>query len=248
MTQEFYLQDDGIRLHAKLDKPEGFEKGPLMILIHGFTGHMEERHILAVRDTSLEAGFAVLRVDMYGHGKSDGEFRNHTLFKWLTNAMTITDYAKSLDFVTDLYLMGHSQGGYTTMLAAGMRPDDYKAIIPLAPAIVIEEGARKGNVLGAVFDPVHVPDEVERGPLKLSGNYIRAAQMLHVDEAIQKYHGPVCIIHGDADDAVPIRYSIEAAAKYENCRLCVIPGDKHCYDYHLDMVQEELKKFLLEQK
>lgn len=239
------MQDDGIRLHMKLDKPEGFTKGPLMILIHGFTGHMEERHILAVRDTALEAGFAVLRADMYGHGHSDGEFRNHTLFKWLTNVMTITDYAKTLDFATDLFLMGHSQGGYTTMLAAGMRPDDYKAIVPLAPAIVIEYGARVGNVLGAEFDPLHVPDEVRRGPLTLSGNYIRAAQMLHVDEAIAKYHKPVLIIHGDKDEAVPIHFSVEAAEKYDNCRLSVIPGDSHCYDHHLDVVQEELKAFLL---
>ena len=42
---EFYIQDDGIRLHAKLDMPENMPaeggKCPLVILIHGFTGQME---------------------------------------------------------------------------------------------------------------------------------------------------------------------------------------------------------------
>ncbi|MBQ1316971.1 MAG: alpha/beta fold hydrolase [Lachnospiraceae bacterium] len=247
ITDEYYIPDDGIRLHIKLDRPDGFLKGPLMILLHGLTGHMEERHILAVRDTSLEAGFAVLRADMYGHGKSGGAFRDHTIFKWLTNVMTVTDHAKTLDFATDLYLMGHSQGGYTAMLAAGMRPDAYRAVIPLSPAIVIEDGAKKGKALGIAFDPARVPDDFRQGAWPLSGNYIRAMQMVSADGAIEKYHKPVCIIHGDADETVPVRYSIDAAARYENCRLCVIPGDTHCYDHHLDKVQEALKAFLSEQ-
>ena len=40
-----------------------------------------------------------------------------------------------------------------TMLAAGMRADDFKAAIPMSPAIVIPDGARKGNLLGQPFDP-----------------------------------------------------------------------------------------------
>ena len=39
------------------------------------------------------------------------------------------------------------------MLAAGMRADDFKAAIPMSPAIVIPDGARKGNLLGQPFDP-----------------------------------------------------------------------------------------------
>ena len=35
--KEFYIDSDGIKLHAKLDKPEGADKCPLCIVIHGFT-------------------------------------------------------------------------------------------------------------------------------------------------------------------------------------------------------------------
>ena len=85
-----YIMDDGIRLNAKLDMPEGNDgKCPLVIVIHGFTGHMEERHIVAVSRTLNEIGYATLRVDMYGHGSSDGQFENHTLYKWLSNALVI---------------------------------------------------------------------------------------------------------------------------------------------------------------
>ena len=156
-----YLLDDGIRLNIKLDMPKNFAgKCPLVIVIHGFTGHMEERHITAVSSMLNQIGCASLRVDMYGHGSSGGEFRNHTLYKWISNAVTVIDYAQSLDFVSDIYLLGHSQGGLTVMLVAAIKRDVIKGIVPMSPAIVIPECARSGNVLGVSFDPDHVPQEI----------------------------------------------------------------------------------------
>lgn len=244
--KEFSIDCDGIRLHAKLDYPEGFEeKCPLMLLFHGFTGHMEERHILAIADTALEEGMAVLRVDSYGHGKSEGEFRNHTLYKWVTGALTAVDYAKQLDFVTDLYLCGHSQGGLLVALVAGMCQDVFKAVIPMSPALMIPENARHGSLLGQSFDPVHIPDTlVSWDGRELDGNYVRVAQTIHVEDEIDRYQGPVCLIHGDADEAVPLECSVQAAKRYANAVLEVIPGDTHCYDYHLELVCEKLKAFL----
>lgn len=244
-----YIMDDGIRLHVKLDRPlNGASKCPLVIVIHGFTGHMEEQHITAVSEMLNEIGCATLRVEMYGHGSSDGEFRNHTLFKWMTNAMTAIDYARSLDFVTDLYLCGHSQGGLTVMLAAALKHDRIRGIIPMSPGTVIPECARCGNMLGIRFDPDHIPDEiVSPDGWALSGNYIRAAQMIRVEDAIDRYAGPVLLIHGDADATIPVQASVDAAARYRNARLEVIPGDTHCYDHHLDKAVEAVKGWMLEQ-
>lgn len=243
-SREFYIEDDGIRLHAKLDMPAGREKCPLVIVLHGFTGHMEERHILAVAEAVNEIGYAALRVELYGHGQSGGEFSQHNLYKWLNNVLTVTAYAKSLDFVTDLYLCGHSQGGLTTILAAGMLSDVFKAIIPLSPAISILEGARRGQLLGVSFDPVLIPEECGPGSWKLDGNYIRVAQTLHADEAIRRYKGRVLLVHGDADETVPLQDSVDAAKEYENAKLMVIKGDDHCYDYHLEEVTAAIQAFL----
>lgn len=67
-NREFYINDDGIKLHAKLDFPaEEKDKYPLVIVIHGFTGHMEEEHIVGVSRAMNEIGFATLRAEMYGH-------------------------------------------------------------------------------------------------------------------------------------------------------------------------------------
>ena len=71
--EEFYIDCDGIRLHAKLERPDGTGKSPLCILVHGISGNMEEKHLLAARDAMLDSGVACLRVEMYGHGMSDGQ-------------------------------------------------------------------------------------------------------------------------------------------------------------------------------
>ena len=245
-----YITDDGIRLNATIEMPAGNpEKCPLAIIIHGFTGHSEETHILAVADMLRGIGLATLRVDMYGHGKSDGAFRDHTLFKWMNNAMAVIDYALKLPFVTDLYLFGHSQGGLTAVLAAALKHEKIKALVPMSPAMMIPDGARRGDILGMTFDPDNLPDEMylEHKDTCLGSNYVRTAQTIHVEEAIDRYTGPVLLVHGDEDATVPISCSIDASKRYRNADLVIIQGDDHCYNFHLDQVVDAIRSWMLKQ-
>ena len=101
---------------------------------------------------------------------------------------------------------------------------------------MIPEQARKGELLGARFNPEAVPEIIENKDYnwKLSGNYARVAQMIHVEDAFTAYEGPVLLVHGDADESVPVSCSIEAQKAYRNATLTIVKGDTHCYDYHLE--------------
>ena len=244
-----YLTDDGIRLNINIDRPQKpVERCPLVIVIHGYTGNMEERHIIAVSKMLNQIGFATLRVDMYGHGSSEGRFFDHTLLKWMTNALTVIDYARKLEWVTDIYLCGHSQGGLTAMLAAGMKHELIKGLIPMSPAVMIPEQARNGILLGAEFDPDHIPETIANPEYKweISGNYARTAQMIHVEDAIQRYKGPVLLVHGTADESVPAACSIAAQKAYSNADLALISDDSHCYDLHLDEAVGAVRKWMVD--
>lgn len=238
--EEFYLTDDDIRLHAKLDRPEGLEKTLLCIVVHGLTGHMEEPHLCAVSETMNDLGIATLRVELYGHGQSDGAFEDHDLAKWLHNLDTVTDYAKSLDFVTDLYLCGHSQGGLAVVIQAGRRPEEYKAILPLAPALMIPRLAKQ-------FPEDEIPDCFYFHEQRIAQGYILANRALDVDAAIRNYHGPVLLVQGMADTTIVPQDTVDAAKVYENATLVTIDGDTHCFDYHLDKVVEAVKEFMAKQ-
>ena len=242
MKMEIY--DDGIRLSAVLERPNQ-GRSPLVIFLHGFTSSKDRPHNIASCEAMREVGFATLRFDLYGHGESGGEFRRHTLFKWISNTMAVINYVRGLEFVTDIYLSGHSQGGLVAALVAGMEADRVGGLILRAPAFMIPRCAREGNMLGRGFDPRHIPDEVQviKG-LTLDSDYIRVAQTIHVDDYIERFAGPVLLIHGDADDTVPIQESIRAARMYPKCRLEILPGETHHFDQNPERMKAVIRDWL----
>ena len=242
--QNLTIMDDGIRLSAVLERPNK-DRCPLVIVLHGFTSNKEKGHTLAACRAMREVGCATLRFDLYGHGESGGKFRDHTLYKWISNTLAVLEYARTLDFVTDIYLSGHSQGGLTAALVGGMAPDLVKGMILRAPAFMIPRCAREGSMLGKGFDPLRVPREAEILPgMVLGGSYIRVAQTLHVEDAVDRFPGPVLLLHGDADDVVPLADSVEAAGRYRDCQLAVISGETHHFDRSPERMETLIRDWL----
>lgn len=245
-SKELEFQIDGITLKGKLDRPENApERMPLLLLLHGLTGYMEETHIVGVAQAALEAGYAVLRVDQYGHGTSEGEFCDHNVMIWMMQGMKIVDIIRQWSFVTDICIAGHSQGGLNTIMIGGMMEDRIRALLPLSPAVNIAYGAREGDFLGYSFTPGQLPETVTFNGHTVKSNYLRAAKMLDVDYAVSQFTGPVLLVHGTQDEAVPYECSTKLLSQYRNAELVTIEGDDHCYNSHLDQVTKAVKDFLL---
>ena len=207
-TREFYFTSGGIRLHCKLDLP-GDEAGarfPLVLVIPGLTGHMEEPHITAIADALPPGGYACLRAELYGHGMSEGRFYDHNLFLWALEIMDLIDYVRKMDSVSEIYLCGHSQGGTAAVLGAGLKPDALDGLILLAPAMLMKENAMTGGFPERFFDPERIPDETlvfDEQPI--SGNYYRVNRLLPFDDAIRLYgNRPVLVVQDRRARSFPI--------------------------------------------
>lgn len=255
-NKEFFIDCDGMPVHAKLDFPKSERDSyPLLIIFHGFTGQMEERHIVAVKDAASRAGYAALRVDLYGHGASGGNFADHTILKWLNQAMELVAYAKKLPFVDKIFLAGHSQGGLTALMTAGMMPGEIAGLIPLSPATVEVYGARKGELFGVKFNPEQMEDEylLPRKNRKLKPEFFLTLRLLPLERAVASYHGPVCLIHGTSDQTVPFDYAKMLAGRERKATgdftFVPIAGADHNYtgDGQLDEVTSTVKNFLEKQ-
>ena len=243
----FFINDDGIKLSAVLEQPEGSKSSALGILLHGFTSAKDRPHNIQAAEAMRDAGLATLRFDLYGHGESGGEFRKHTLYKWIQNTMTVIDWARDNGF-ENIYLSGHSQGGLAAAMAAGMERDRIKGLILRAPAFMIPDSARKGNMLGYKFNPDRIPDAIDTiKNLTLDGNYIRVAQTIHVEDAF-RFTGPVLILHGDEDDTVPLEDSGKAAEQYTECELKVMAEETHHFDRHPDQMKRIIREWIARQK
>ncbi len=249
MEQNLIITDDGISLSAVLETPEGAEgKLPLVIILHGFGSTKNRIHTLQTAEAMRDAGFATMRLDLFGHGESGGEFRRHTLYKWIGNTLAAINYVRGLGY-TELYLSGHSQGGLVAALAGAMEPDRIRGLALRAPVFLIPEGARSGSLLGYTFDPDRIPDSIPLPQgVTLDGDYIRVAQAVHAEEAADRFKGPVLILQGKDDDVVPPETVRPFAARYADCELAEIEGEGHHFDHSPGEMAGRIRSFMEKQK
>lgn len=117
------IQVDGAvgKLSGVLYRPElsSGDKTSLAILMHGFMSDKNDRIITTLASELQKKHIAFIRFDFNGHGDSEGDFQNMTLSSEIADAKKIFDYARQLDFVDDILLLGHSQGGVVASMLAG---------------------------------------------------------------------------------------------------------------------------------
>lgn len=103
-------------------------------------------------------------------------------------------------------------------------------------------------MLGVRFDPNRIPEAFPtiKG-LTLEVGYIRSAQAIHAEEAIDAFSGPVLLLHGEADDMVPLRDVAAAAERYKNCKLELIPGETHYFDQAPEQMKDIIRRWLEQQ-
>lgn len=215
------IQRDGLTLIGRLERASE-DKGPVVILFHGMffdLGYTEDNLYNDIVKRLLKKGLSVVRFDFNGHGKSSGTLENMDLFNELEDAMAILEYVRNLDFVTDIYVLGHSQGGVVGGMIAGIYPDIIKKLVLIAPAATLREDALNGIIMSTTYDTNNIPDKiaVENTPFTLGGKYFRIAKILPIYEVTKNYTGPMLAVHGINDNTV----NVKASYKYKECMpLC----------------------------
>ncbi len=206
------------------------EKSPLVILMHGFTSGKEDRLITAVASGLQEKGMAYIRFDFNGHGDSEGDFQDMTVANEIEDAGKVYEYARSLDFVGDIALLGHSQGGVVaSMLAGELGAGNISGLVLMAPAAILKDNALKGEMFDIRFDPVNIPEYVQVFDRRVGREYIKVAQTLPIYETAARFTGPVCVIHGMSDEVVPYSFGVRYKDGYKNAVLHLIEGENHSF-------------------
>ncbi|WP_119326731.1 alpha/beta fold hydrolase [Companilactobacillus musae] len=212
------IKRDGLTLRGTYTKPQT-DKFDLVILMHGFTsdrGMNPDQLLYQLAKRFADKGLATLRFDFNGHGQSDGKFEDMTVLNEISDGKAILDYARSLQGVGNIYLLGHSQGGVVASMIAGYYHEKIAKLILLAPAATLKDDALKGSTQGYTYDPQNIPDKLAiKKSLTLGGFYLRTAQTLPIYEVASQYRGPVCLIHGLKDTVV----DKVASQRYDDCYL-----------------------------
>lgn len=202
----------------------GQEKFPLVICSHGlggsYTSCMEYAELLASH------GFATYCFDFRGGGgsHSDGRLTEMSLITEATDVQTIIAAAKNWDFVDPekIILLGESQGGAASAIAAARSKDDVNGLILCYPALLVHDAVHEQ------FDSLdEVPDSFFFNWLTVGRPYVADVWDYDVYSEIGNYSKPVLLMHGDRDGIVPSSYAERAAEVYPDVEYHVISGGGH---------------------
>lgn len=198
------FQSAGQQIVGILHTPRNKLKAPLVILVHGWSGNsLGVWNTLFVKAARVFAqnGFAVLRFDFRGSGNSEGKFENQTISSMLLDLKNVVDQIakhEAID-VDKIALVGHSQGGYISVLHASKdtrvktlflwmgRTADLK---DFWSKTTFEDMKRKGY---AIWDEYKV----------LNKTYVADSAKYNSASALRKIRIPIGMIYGELDTIVP---------------------------------------------
>ncbi|WP_239457564.1 alpha/beta hydrolase family protein [Bifidobacterium pullorum] len=228
---ELEIIRDGLRLHGLLERPDDGRPHPLVIMCHGFHGDLgrDPASLYSrIARRLVAGGVGVLRFDFNGHGRSDGDFSRMDVCNEIEDLIAVLRHARSRADVTDIRLLGHSQGGVVAGMTAGLYHDVIDRLVLLAPAAALKDDALAGVCMGRRYDPAHIPDLVDvPGAGAVGGHYFRIAQLLPIHEVTARFAGPALAIHGEADTVVDPAASRRYGETMPDCAVRLFPGLDH---------------------
>ncbi|WP_342565572.1 alpha/beta fold hydrolase [Paenibacillus sp. FSL R7-0345] len=233
--RDFSCTRDGLTIRGRAFIPAG-DHLPAIIVSHGFGGNAKDLYTYC--QTLVSWGYAAYCFDFCGgsapgQGTSDGATTEMTVLTERADLLAVMDYVKGLDAVDadKITLMGFSQGGFVSALAAAKRPDEVEALILIYPALCIPDHAREGALAGASYDVNDVPEVIDCWNMRIGKGFHEAVVEMDPFEQIVAYKGPVLLMHGTADQAVPYTYAVKAQESYapEQCHLQLIQEAGHSF-------------------
>lgn len=232
MKQKIFFENSkGIKLCGVLSNPTDDTTKPMIILCHGFSAGKEGRTYVRLEEILNGKGISTFRFDFFGHGESGGKFEEITTSEAIDDVLNAIKSIKDLGY-KKIGLVGSSFGGMASIFAASRSEglhvlalkspvSDYKSMSETRRSEQeLEDWKEKG------FIEFEGPDGETR---RVNYSFYEDAEKVDAYEAARKINIPALIVHGDADETVPIEQSLKTASLIEDCRLEVIKGGDHTY-------------------
>lgn len=220
------------------------EEFPLVIFSHGYNGYKDDFKSSA---TFLMAqGIASITFTFCGSGdrdKSGFGTTNMTLFTEREDLEALMKYAKTIKgFNGKLYLLGGSQGGMVSAMAAQTKPDDITGLVLLFPGFSIPDDWGSRYPESKYPTAEDIPQTIPWWGVNLGRGFAATARDFDIYEKMAEFTKPVMIFHGTADNIVPISYSQRASETYPNCWYKTYAGAGHGFAPN---IMSEVNRYLL---
>lgn len=228
--------------------------GPAVLLIHGWESARDRTLPNALILNAI--GMHVLTLDVRGHGANPPEELPLTAGEFGEDALAGVRTLLAREDVTAVGILGHSMGGIGALLAAAAEPR-------VAAVVAASTPADPYRLTRQTFRLAKLPFP---GPLAWPLAWVtthvfvqprgHTVKSVSAARAIERYAGPVLLIHGDADRVVPFSHiaRLEDAAQRArehdpgapDVEVLAIPGGEHSWLYEFAAYRGAVARFLTE--
>lgn len=226
MSTAFLSLPDGRRL--AYDRTSG--DGPGVVFLGGFRSDRTGTKATFVEAWARTRGRACLRFDYTGHGESSGRFEDGAIGDWARDA------ADALDRLTEgpQILVGSSMGGWIALLLATRRPDRVAGLVGIAAAPDFTEDSMWAEMTATqratllAEGRILVPSAYEE-PYPVTRRLIEDGRDNLVLRGPLRLPFPVRLLHGTADEEVPVSVALALLdhAEGPDIRVTLVKGADH---------------------
>lgn len=221
-------QKNGKSIYGVISYPATKGKYGIAIISHGFNGthHFGKDYFKTLNDL----GYAVYTFDFPCgsiHSQSDNNTMNMSISDEKNALKEIVQYFKGQKNVDKnrIVLIGESQGGLVSALAASELKKQVSNLVLIYPALCIPDNWN--DRYPRVED---IPEVSEIWGVKLGKKFMMDIRPMKPFETIGNYTGRVLIVHGTDDKVVPLSYSERAKETYTNATLKIIQKAGHGFN------------------
>ena len=220
---EFFINDE---IYCEAVIPQ--KNCPVVIYAHSLG--MSYRSGYQYFDELFKQNIGCVTFDFRGGShasKSKGKTTQMSLMTEANDIISVFNHVKKWDFIDQdrIVLLGTSQGGAASAVAAGELSNELAGLIIIYPALLIPDVAHQYESLSEIPDT-----QLFNGWIEVGKCYFEDVWNLDIFNQIIKYRKQVLIIHGTNDSIVPLDYSIKAHKVYENSILKLIEGGGHGFN------------------
>lgn len=205
---------------------------PSVLLVHGFSDSSvgPRRLFVQVARRLTALGTVVRAYDRLGHGVSDGEFADITLRDEVEQVSSMIR-ALAADRSRSVHVVAHSLGAVESAIAAARLPDLVASLTLWSPAgVVVDDIVVKHEIQGRSLATVEEDGGFDVGGMWLGRAFIDDVRDdLDVYAEAAGYTGPVQVVHGTADEIVPLEYGRRYADLLPQATFAAIPGADHAW-------------------
>lgn len=191
---------------------------PAVVVLHGWGANASQ--MLPLAPHLQRAGLHGLFLDARNHGRSEHD-DYVSMPRFSEDLDVAVDWLLAHRDVTSVGVVGHSVGGAAAILCGSRRSD-------LGAIVAVSTFAHPGETIAAMAPVNRMPAPVRAGVLRTMERTIGAKfDEIAPRATITRVLSPLMLVHGDADDIVPVSNMEELAARTPAARTLVVPGGTH---------------------